>query len=78
MNTTLQCNPNYANDYARQCVVSTSCPFGTWADSSTYSCVTYCPNGTYGNPNNQKCDTGCPSPYFADPGVNLCLSACVT
>lgn len=78
VNTTLQCNPNYANDYSRACVTALNCPFGTYADPTTYHCVTYCPSGRYGHPTTRVCELTCSSPYFRDPGVNLCVTSCVT
>lgn len=55
VNTTSQCNPLFADDYTRQCVAANNCPYGTWAETTNYRCVSYCPNGTYGNPNTQTC-----------------------
>jgi hypothetical protein len=43
VNTTLQCDPDFANDYSRSCVAALDCPFGTFGDPDTWSCVTYCP-----------------------------------
>jgi len=53
--TTLQCNPLYADNYTRSCVAASSCPFGTFANPLTYSCVTYCPSGRYGHPDTNIC-----------------------
>lgn len=78
VNTTAQCNPNYANDYTRKCDTAANCPFGTFADNGTWHCVTYCPNNSYGHPTTRICQTFCDYPYFADPGVNLCLTSCKT
>lgn len=55
VNTTLQCGPLYADNYTRFCVTALNCPYGTYANPDTYSCVTYCPSGRYGHPTTRVC-----------------------
>jgi hypothetical protein len=57
-----------------------TCPSGTYADNSTWKCVTYCPinPALYADKNSSICVINCPNNFYGDDFSRTCVSTCPT
>ena len=54
------------------CIIGSSCPANTYADTDSRTCTSSCPNGTYIN--GKFCVYFCPGDYFMDPITRACVT----
>lgn len=54
------------------CIVASSCPTSTWADSDSRTCASSCPSGTYKY--DKYCVSYCPNDYFIDTTTQSCVT----
>ncbi len=53
------------------CIIATSCPNNTYADSDSRTCTAACPSGTYKN--GKYCVYMCPNGFYMDNSTQSCV-----